>query len=79
MSEDISSTPGSPSKTGWVKFDEADSKPDSPAKQSSSNSSGISSARGSVNSVQDQAAGAQISVSEIQVSASVFSPTGVSL
>ena len=84
MSEEIpvSTELGSPrGGGGWVKFDEGDG-PDSPAARESpakhglsSNSSGVSSARGSVNSVRTDppaalATGAEISVSEIQV------PTG---
>ena len=81
MSEEIpvSTELGSPrGGGGWVKFDEGDG-PDSPvARESpakhglSSNSSGVSSARGSVNSVRTDppaapSTGAEISVSEIQV------------
>jgi len=81
MSEEIpvSTELGSPrGGGGWVKFDEGDG-PDSPAARESpakhglsSNSSGVSSARGSVNSVRTDppaalATGAEISVSEIQV------------
>lgn len=71
-----SSSKESPTKGEWVQFDEdeAEGKSRHPLgvddKRSPSNSSGVSSARGSVNSISDAKAnstGASISISEIQV------------
>ena len=78
MSDDANSNGGSPSKSGWVQFD--DDNPDGAVnskghplgddvKSTPRSSSGVSSARGSVNSISDAAnhSGASLTVSAIEV------------